>query len=70
VIEFIDSHALFINRKLGITDYVDKQNMGDLQLDLFLKLSGHLGSHGNARHDILEPAAESRAQSAYSFSRS
>ena len=34
MIELINSRALFINRKLGITDYVDKQNMGDLQRDL------------------------------------
>jgi hypothetical protein len=32
---------LFVNRKLGVTNDVDEQNMRDLQLNFFLNLSGH-----------------------------
>src|SRR3984893_6193755 len=39
--QFINRRALFVNRKLGIADDVDEQDMGDLELDLFLDLNGH-----------------------------
>ena len=61
MIEFIDSRALFINRKLGIADNVEKEDMGYFKLDLFLKLGSHLDSRGDAqRADTLKQAAESR----------
>ena len=41
MIELVDNRALFINLKLRITDYVDKQNMGDLQRDLLTGFGGH-----------------------------
>jgi hypothetical protein len=31
-----------VNGKLRVANDVDKQNMGDFELDLFLALNGHL----------------------------
>jgi hypothetical protein len=39
--------ALLINQQLGVTDDVDKKDMRDFELNLFLNLNGHLG--GEAR---------------------
>jgi hypothetical protein len=33
---------LFTNRKLRVANDVDKQDMGDFELDLVLALNGHL----------------------------
>jgi hypothetical protein len=56
---------LELNGELGVTDNVEKEDMRDFELDLFLKLGSHLGSHGNARrNDTLKQAAESREESA------
>jgi hypothetical protein len=53
--QLVNRCPLFVNRKLGVTDDVDKQDVRDLKLDLFLNLSGHIGnlnsmtnSRGNA----------------------
>ena len=42
---------LGVNRDLGVTDNVEKEDMGDFELDLFLNFGGHLDLHGNARRD-------------------
>jgi hypothetical protein len=39
--QFIDGCVLLINRKLRVADDVDKQHVGDLQLDLLFDLGGH-----------------------------
>jgi hypothetical protein len=39
--QFINRRALIVNRKLGVTNNVDEQDMRDLELDLFLDLNGH-----------------------------
>src|SRR3989441_43217 len=39
--QFINRRALFVNRKLRVANDVDEQDMGDLELDLFLNFSGH-----------------------------
>ena len=65
MIELINSRALFINRKLGIADNVEKEDMGNFRLDLFLKLGSHLGSRGDARRAILSsrlPRVERKAR--------
>jgi hypothetical protein len=41
LIQFINRRALIVNRKLRVANDVDEQDMGDLELDLFLDLSGH-----------------------------
>src|SRR5260370_39504613 len=41
LVEGVNHRLLFINRKLRVTDNVDEQDMRDLQLNLFLNLSGH-----------------------------
>jgi hypothetical protein len=47
-----------------ITNRVDEQHMGYLQLDRFFNLDSHMDSHGNAlRTDTPKQAADSRAQS-------
>jgi hypothetical protein len=33
--------VLFVNRKLGVADDVEEENVRDLKLDLFLNLSRH-----------------------------
>jgi hypothetical protein len=40
--QLIDSGVLLVNGKLRVTDNVDKQDMRDLQFDLFLDLGGHV----------------------------
>ena len=61
---------LFVNRELGVTHNVEKEDMRDLKLDLFLKLGSHLGLRGGARHnDTLKQAAESREESASAMRR-
>jgi hypothetical protein len=40
--QFINHRTLLINRKLRIANDVDEEYMGDLKLDLFLDLSGHI----------------------------
>jgi hypothetical protein len=45
---------------------VDKQDVGDLELDLFFNLSGHTDSHGNACQQMLSvrpPTVESKPRS-------
>jgi len=39
--QFINRRALIVNRKLRVANDVDEQDMGDLELDLFLNFSGH-----------------------------
>src|ERR1700730_17494300 len=39
--QFINRRALLVNRKLGIANDIDEQDMRDLELDLFLDLNGH-----------------------------
>jgi hypothetical protein len=46
---FVNRRALMINRKLGVTDDVDEQDVRDLKLDFFLNLSGHIGVPGGLR---------------------
>src|SRR6266404_3756392 len=40
--QLVNRRPLFVNRKLGVTDDVNEQDVGDLELDLFLNLSGHI----------------------------
>jgi hypothetical protein len=57
--------VLLVNRELGVTDNVEKENMRDFEFDLFFNFDSHLDSHGNARrNDTLKSAAESREESA------
>ena len=42
--QFINRRALIVNRKLGVANDVDKQDMGDLELNLFFNFSGHVGA--------------------------
>src|ERR1017187_491439 len=39
--QFVNRRTLLVNRKLRVANDVDEQDMGDLELDLFLDLSGH-----------------------------
>jgi hypothetical protein len=39
--QFINRRALIVNRKLRVANDVDEQDMGDLELDLFLNFGGH-----------------------------
>ena len=39
------------DQQFGVTDNVEKEDMRDFELDLFLNFGGHLDSHGNARRD-------------------
>src|SRR6266480_1430327 len=39
--QLVNHRPLFVNRKLGVTNDVDEQDVRDLKLDLFLNLSGH-----------------------------
>src|SRR5713226_9912441 len=40
--QFVNRRALIVNRKLRVANNVDEQDMGDLELDLFLNFGGHL----------------------------
>src|SRR5713101_4173754 len=40
--QLVNRRPLFVNRKLGITDDVNEQDVRDLKLDFFLKLGGHI----------------------------
>jgi hypothetical protein len=41
-IPFLNCRVLVVNRKLRVANYVDEQDMGYFELDLFLALNGHL----------------------------
>src|SRR6266404_8079787 len=43
--QFINRRMLFVNRKLRVANDVDEQDMGDLELDLFLNLGRHVPMH-------------------------
>jgi hypothetical protein len=63
LVQFLNLGVLIVNRELGVTDNVEKEDMRDFEFDLFLNFGGHLDLHGNARrNDTLKQAAESRAQ--------
>ncbi|HWY51828.1 MAG TPA: hypothetical protein VNW72_10130 [Chthoniobacterales bacterium] len=40
--QFVNRRALFVNRKLGVANDVDEQDVRDLKLDLLLNLGGHV----------------------------
>jgi hypothetical protein len=40
--QFVKLLALLIDEQLRVANDVDKQDMGDFELDLFLDLNGHL----------------------------
>jgi hypothetical protein len=52
--QLVNRRPLFVNRKLGVTDDVDEQDVRDLKLDFFLNLSGHIGVPGglHQRNDV------------------
>jgi len=48
--QLIDGNVLLVNGKLRVTDNVDKQDMRDLELDLFLDLGRRVpNATGNQR---------------------
>jgi hypothetical protein len=48
--QLIDGSVLIVNGKLKVTDNVDKQDMRDLELDLFLDLGRRVpNATGNQR---------------------
>jgi hypothetical protein len=49
LVQFLNLGVLLVNRELGVTDNVEKEDMRDLKLDLFLNFGSHLGSRGDAR---------------------
>src|SRR4051794_7556979 len=42
LVQFFNYCVLFVNRKLRVTNDVNEQDMGNLELDLLLDLGGHL----------------------------
>ncbi len=48
-VEQFEEPALFGRDELGVADNVNEENVGDLQLDLFVRFSGHksLSRQGN-----------------------
>src|SRR6266516_477455 len=42
--QFFNQRPLLVNRKLGVTNDVNEQDMRDFQLDLLVDLGGHVGS--------------------------
>src|SRR5438105_519581 len=59
LIEFLNRCPLIVDRHFGISDDVDKEDVRDLELDLFFNLSGHFG----AAAKYLGSTADSREQS-------
>jgi hypothetical protein len=51
LVQFLNLGVLLVNRELGVTDNVQKEDMRDFKFDLFLNFGGHLDLHGNARRD-------------------
>jgi len=65
LIQLINRRALIVNRKLGVANDVDEQDMGDLELDLFLDLGGHFGAPRGYANEMIStqlPTVESKAR--------
>ena len=43
LVQLLEQSALLINQQLGVADYVDEKDIGDLKLNLLLNLRGHGG---------------------------
>src|SRR5438067_4073419 len=63
--QFVNHRPLLVNRKLGVTDDVDKQDMRDFQLDFLFNLGRHINAPTACTRMIynLDSTADSREQS-------
>jgi hypothetical protein len=43
LVELLQSAGLLIDQQLGVTDNVDEEHVGNLELDLFLNVRRHCG---------------------------
>ena len=50
LVQLVNCRVLLVNRKLGVTNNVDEQDMRDLELDLLFNLSGHIDLSRHVRH--------------------
>jgi hypothetical protein len=61
--QFVNYSPLFINRKLGVANCVNEQDMGDLKLDLLRNLVRHTDSLRTRYKDTLKSLVDDREQS-------
>jgi len=55
LVQFLYLGVLLVNRELGVTDNVEKEDMSDFEFDLFLNFGSNIDSHGYAqRNDTLK----------------
>src|SRR5437588_8633238 len=61
--QLVNHRPLFVNRKLGVTNCVNEQDVRDLKLDLLRNLVRHTDSLRTRYQDTLKSLVEGRGQS-------